>query len=95
MADSNLHPVFAGILGTFKPVAVEEADGYLVITKMVRGDSVAPPYKYEFNPVPHASLETAREHYAELERGEYGRWQAVAIVECKGGVPIGARKVTP
>lgn len=74
-------------------VTMETADGWLVISKMLRCGSVKPPYQYQYDADHYASLEDAEGHYTDLERGEYSGWHPVAIVPCKGGVPLGSKRI--
>lgn len=95
MPDTNLHPTFAAILAAVAPpVTVERCDGYMVISKMLRHSSVKPPYSYQYDADHYDSLEEAEEHFNDLAAGEYSNWQAVAIVPCRKGIPLGA-KVLP
>ena len=70
-------------------VPVETADGFMVVSKLLR-EGVAAQYDADH----WLSLAEAEEHYDALAAGEYRGWQAVAILPCRAGVPLGA-KVMP
>lgn len=78
-----------------QPVAVETATGWMVISQMLRTGSVTPPYRYQYDMNHFEDLTEAYAHYHDLEAGEYRGWSAVAIVPCRHGVPLGAKKVFP
>jgi hypothetical protein len=73
----------------FASLAVETADGFMVVSALLR-DGVPPQYDADH----WLSLEEADEHFKALAAGEYRGWSPVAILPCKSGVPLGA-KVMP
>lgn len=74
-------------------VTTETADGFMVISKMLRTGSVKPPYSYQYDADCYLSLEEAEEYFTAMERGEYRGWHPVAIIPTKAGIPLGAKKV--
>lgn len=70
-------------------VTVETADGWMVVSKMLRAGM---PHQYDAD---HwLSLEEADKHFKALAAGEYRGWSPVAILPCKDGVPLGAKRVS-
>lgn len=75
-------------------VTMETADGWLVISRSRVDRYVIPPYRYDYYHDHFRREATATEFYGELERGEYGHGrEAVAMVACRRGVPLGSKKV--
>lgn len=93
MPDTNLHPTFAAILA---PLTVERCDGYMVVSRERLPKSVTPPYRYDYH-YDHFDRENdATEFYGEIESGRYNDTrEAMCIVPCVRGVPLGAKKVLP
>ncbi len=75
------------------PVTVETGDGWIVVSKHLRSRSVVPPYAYDYSYNHYDELKDAEEHFNEIEAGEYRGWQAVTIVPCRQGVPLGSKAV--
>lgn len=76
------------------PVTMETADGFLVVSRCRQPKSVVPPYRHDYY-YDHFERESdATEFYGEIERGDYSDTrEAVAMVVCRRGVPLGAKKV--
>ncbi len=75
-------------------VTMETADGFLVISRTRIRKSVVPPYRYDYHYDHFDGESDATEMYGEIERGEYSdSREPVAIVPCRKGVPLGAKKV--
>lgn len=81
------------VLTPEQPVTMETADGFLVIASRIATGSVVPPYKHDYWHEYAADLQTAHEHFAAIERGEYRDWRAEHIVACTRGVPLGAKVI--
>lgn len=93
---NNLHPTFAAILAAVAPpVTMEQADGFLVVSRRRACKSVIPPYRFDYLYDHFDHLSDAEGFYHEVADGEYGpEREARAIVPCRKGVPLGA-KVLP
>jgi len=95
----NIHPTFAAILALVAPLAatpvtMETADGFLVVSRERQPKSVLPPYAYDYYYDHFLHVETATGFYDEIKRGEYNHTrEAIAIVPCKRGVPLGAKVI--
>lgn len=75
-------------------VTVETADGFMVISRERVPRSVTPPYKYDYYYDHFDTQDDAVEHYSEIERGMYSDTrEAVALVPCWRGVPLGSKRV--
>lgn len=93
MPDTNIHPTFAAILAPVAPVTMETGDGWLVVSRSRQPRSVVPPYRYDYS-YDHFERESdATEFYGDIERGEYRQREAISILICKRGVPLGSKKV--
>lgn len=78
------------------PVTMETADGFLVVSRCRQPKSVVPPYRYDYYHDHFDHESDATEFYGEIEQGEYGNArEAVAMVACRRGVPLGSKKVLP
>jgi hypothetical protein len=100
MPDNNLHPTFAAILDQHTkpaatPVAHEQCDGFIVVTRFRRDRPAVPPGVYDYSYTEYKSLADAHEHYSDAENNELGRWEPVAILPCRNGVPLGAKVILP
>lgn len=73
--------------------AAPTADGWLVIYKTRKRFSVVPPYAYDYEPSYFDDKDSAEGFYSEIVKGEYQGREAVAIVPCVRGLPIGAEIV--
>jgi hypothetical protein len=75
-------------------VTVETADGFLVVSRTRQPKSVIPPYRHDYYYDHFDHERDATDFYGEIERGEMGNArQPVAIVACRGGVPLGCKRV--
>lgn len=93
---SNFHPIFAAILAPVAapPVTMETGDGFLVVSRERQPKSVLPPYAYDYYYDHFPREADATEFYTEIERGQYNDTrEAIAIVPCKRGVPLGAKVI--
>lgn len=70
-------------------MTVDTADGWMVVSALLR-DGVPPQYDADH----WLSLAEAEEHYDALAAGEYRGWSPVAILPCRAGVPLGAKRVS-
>lgn len=80
----------AQIVGPRQPIAPHVADGFLVMSRKLRLYSVKLPYEYRYDAEWFPTLGEADEYHQELANGEHEGWEPVAILACKGGVPLGA-----
>jgi hypothetical protein len=85
----------ARTIAALAPVAMETADGFLVVSRRRACKSVIPPYRHDYSYDHFDHLADAEDFYHEVADGEYGQdREARAIVPCLRGVPLGS-KVLP
>ncbi len=72
-------------------VVVEQADGWLLVSKFMRPRPVVPPYAYDYSYTHYDRVEDADEHYRDQLSDPASAWRPVAIIPCKRGVPLGSK----
>lgn len=73
--------------------AAPTADGYWVIYRSRSRWSVLPPYKYDYSAEHFDDKDEAERFHGHMVTGEYQGREAVAMVPCMRGLPIGAEIV--